>query len=504
MIVQDRLQNLISMTENKCTEWLQKNAVGQMEFVDPIDNVEVSAHYGATHMAAALFLNGHEQTGNELLKSILERWDDSKRLPGFHNDFNNFALCVIYDYAHEEQKKLIENIVLSTPDSNHNTVNWLPMRWAVNQMRYKWTQKEEYNTACENCKRKITQATWSDGFIDDRLPVGLSFNLQYDVATVAVMQYLRVRQNEVNIEKELGALLAAEAPDGDINYLGRGTNQIFAWGLWIYLLASSGQMKALDRAIAYLEKHLPTTLKNKNLILNDIPGEEKYMWWDYHYCSVYTAHLLMWLNLAKKHLKKAIVAPQEYKAGNSGVEIYKTNDAFVVTFNGRKEYLAERGPVLCALWTRKYGMLIKGAFGPWKGAFGNNYLQYEATLRNFAGMLEVKTNSDCSNSRIAKKLNLNKNIQSFEKVHPLFLNFSVRITQEYVEITYEVPERKELLLNLPLLESDIGGQDTVKVKANDENCKVLCSTAIMNQYGWAKLYQSKIVTGGIVKIRIER
>ena len=48
-------------------------------------------------------------------------------------------------------------------------------------------------------------------------------------------------------------MLAAEAPDGDINYLDRGTNQIFAWGLGIYLLAPSGQQDALKCAIAYLE-----------------------------------------------------------------------------------------------------------------------------------------------------------------------------------------------------------------------------------------------------------
>lgn len=503
MMIQDRLQNLISMTENKCMEWLQENDEGQIEFVDPIDNVEISAHYGVTHMAAALFLNGHEQMGKELLKSILERWESSKNLPGFHNDFNNFALCVIYDYANKDQKNLIERTVIQTPDSNHDTVNWLPMRWAVNQMRFKWTKKQEYHTICEVCKKKISQATWSDGFIDDRLPIGLSFNLQYDVATVAVMQYLRVQKNEIDITKELGALLAAEAPDGDINYFGRGTNQLFAWGLWIYLLASSGQKESLDRAVAYLEKYLPTALKNNNLMLNAIQGGEKHMWWDYHYCSVYTAHLLMWLNLAKKHFEKAVIIPKRYKVGNSGVEIYKNHAAFAVVFKGRKEYLAERGPVLCAVWTREYGMLMKGTFGPWKGAFGNYHLQYETTLRNFAGFLEVKTNRDYSNNTVARKLDFTKKIQSFEKVIPQFFELSVQVTQKGVEIKYEIPERKELLLNLPILESHISGQDIIDVEVNGEKCKVLCNAAIMNQYGWAKLYQAKIATGGTVKICIE-
>lgn len=504
MTVQDRLQNLISMTEDKCAEWLHRNAAGQMEFVDPIDKVEISAHYGATHMAAALFLNGHEQAGNQLLKSVLERWDVSKNLPGFHNDFNNFALCVIYDYVGENEKKLIRDTVLRTSDSNHNTVNWLPMRWAVNQMRFQWTQKQAYCTACDACKKKIAQATWSDGFIDDRLPVGLSFNLQYDVATVAVMQYLRVQGNQVDIAKELGALLEAEAPDGDINYLGRGTNQIFAWGLWVYLLASSGQKAALNRAIAYLEKYLPIALKNNNLMLNDIPGEEKYMWWDYHYCSVYTAHLLMWLNLAKEHFEKAIVVPEKYKAGNSGTEIYKSNDAFAVVFKGRREYLAERGPVLCALWTKKLGMIVKGAFGPWKGAFGNNHLQYEATLRNFTGFLEVRTNRDYSQNRIARKLAIDEKIQSYERVLPRFFDLFVRVTNKSVEIEYKIPERKELLLNLPIIVDGIDRSDSIEVKVNDEKCKAICSTAVLNQYGWIKLYQAKIATDGTVKICIGR
>ena len=132
-------------------------------------------------------------------------------------------------------------MVLSTPDSNNPTINWFPMRWYVNLIRYKWTSDEKFKLACDKCSTDIRAATYKDGFIDDRLPIGLSFNLQYDVATVAVLQYLRSNGENIDISVELGALLNAVAPDGDINYFGRGTNQIFAWGLWVYLLSSAGK-----------------------------------------------------------------------------------------------------------------------------------------------------------------------------------------------------------------------------------------------------------------------
>lgn len=489
MTVQDRLQNLISMTEDKCTEWLHRNAAGQMEFVDPIDKVEVSAHYGATHMAAALFLNGHEQAGNQLLKSVLERWDNSKNLPGFHNDFNNFALCVIYDYVSEDQRELIRDAVLRTSDSNHDTVNWLPMRWTVNLMRFKWTQKQGYRTACDACKKKIAQATWSDGFIDDRLPVGLSFNLQYDVATVAVMQYLRVQGNQVDIAKELGALLEAEAPDGDINYLGRGTNQIFAWGLWIYLLASSGQEAALNRAIAYLEKYLPIALKNNNLMLNDIPGEEKYMWWDYHYCSVYTAHLLMWLNLARNHFKKEIVVPLKYAPGDSGVIIQRDESYFVALFRGRREYLAESGPMLSAFWTKKHGMLYKGNFGPYGGAFGQMYSNNDFTLYNSLALWKSGNQNIKGKiwTRIWAKMHwkIKEKKDSIDKVH-----IEVVKKRKSIDIICSCTTKAKRFLVLPF--SKVDG---ISITIDGKKIQFNEVAKIRNQYGWTKLVMSRPENG---------
>lgn len=492
MTIQERLQNLISLTENTCIPWIQKNTKGQMEFVDPIDKVEISAHYGATHMSVALLLNGHEQLGNALLDSVLERWESSAKLPGFHNDFNLFALSVIAEHGSDEQKEKIRKIVLQTADSNHDTVNWLPMRWAVNRARFNWTKGEKYHTACEKCRGKIAKATWSDGFIDDRLPTGLSFNLQYDVATVAVLQYLRIQGEEIDINKELGALLAVEAPDGDINYLGRGTNQIFAWGLWVYLLATAGQIGPLERALSFLEKGLPAALRNNNLMLNDIPGEEKYMWWDYHYCSVYTAHLLMWLILARRDMGRGIVKPEEYRQGNSGVEIHRNEKIFAVLFKGRREYLAEKGPILCALWTKKLGMISKGAFGPWQGAFGNEHMAYGVTLRNYVGILRVVPNKDFTKNRLIKKLNPCFKVKDSERMNPLFCRIAVQVMNDGVKITFKMAKRESIVFNMAAKAEVNGLSDSISIIIGGEKCKFRKNMMILNQYGWCSIYESSI------------
>jgi hypothetical protein len=334
--MKDRIRKLIEATLNTCLPWIERKD-GSVQFVDPLDKKEISAHYGATHMAVALIIYGSIKNnkelitnGEELLFSIFDRWNDSKALPGFHNDFNNFALCVLDSFTDSYREK-IKTIVLDTEDTFFDTVNWLPMRWYVNRSRYNWTHDDSYLEKCKECAGKIKEATFSDGFIDDMIPKGRSFSLQYDIATLAFMQCLRTAGEVLDLSKETGAVLNAVCPDGDINYMGRGTNQIFAWSLWIYLLSSSG-LSELDRALDYLEPRLPEMLANNNIMLNDYPGDEKYMWWDYHYCSVYTAHLLFWLVMALKDHDRKSINPTLVEDGSSGVRIYKNSNVFVVLF----------------------------------------------------------------------------------------------------------------------------------------------------------------------------
>jgi hypothetical protein len=495
--MKDRIDKLIKMTMDTCLPWVSIQA-DKSRFIDPLDKEEISAHYGATHMAAALIMYGkHIQDeeliykGESLLSGILDQWDESKTLPDFHNDFNNFALCVI-DSCSSNNTDLIRKKVLETADTSFDTVNWLPMRWYVNRCRYEWTGNNEYKDLCVSCMEKIKQATYADGFIDDMLPLGRSFSLQYNVATVAFLQFLRVRNESLDLSAELGALLNAVCPDGDINYLGRGTNQIFGWGLWIYLLASSEQME-LGRALDYLEEHLPVMLANNNIMLNDNPGSEKYMWWDYHYCSVYTAHLFLWLVLALRDYGKMAIEPVLSTGTDSGVHVYRNNEAFAVVFDGRTEYPAEAGPSVAAIWTKTSGAIHKGVFGPWYGLFGNKYINPDTSIRNFLGLYNLAPRKNRVRVLEILRKNNHNTMELTEK--PSFIVPNVELSNT-VKISYSVSELP-CVLNIPISCGD------VSVKNNGAEMRTTEAMKIKNQYGWVTVKQVLIESGNTIEIEFK-
>ncbi len=487
--------------------WLKEDDKGFLRFVDPIDKEEISAHYGATHAAAAWVIYGRK-TGNQalldkgiaLLESVLDRWRSSIKLTAYHFDFNNFALCVAYDSVKEVNQALaerIKNTVLSTQDSNNPTINWYPMRWYVNMRRYQWTGEKQYKEICNKCKKIIVDATYQDGFIDDRIPKGKSFNLQYDVSTVAVMQFLRVRGEKIDISKELGALLNVVSPDGDINYLGRGTNQIFAWGPWIYLLVSAGREEATT-AVSYVQKRLTTMLENHNMMLNDWQGEEKYLWWDYHYCSVYTGHLLLWLVLSLDDVNSSVVTPEFVEPCDSGLRVKRSEKYMVVTFEGRTEYLSERGPSVALIWTKKNGVIVKGCFAPWQGAFGNKYTFADIALRNYCGLISVKQNQDYSRNRYIHKILPDFHSPEKEMIAPIFATVDVEVLKDRLCIIWKNNRKGKIMVNLPMF-TDAG----VTCKVEDQIVPLFHTMKIRNQYAWLNVLQSQLIDGQRAEIYMD-
>ena len=498
-----KIEELINLTIKACESWIKvdDDDDGLLRFIDPIDKQEISAHYGATHAATAFIVLGKLrddiallEKGKALLISIIKRWDTSILLPSFHADFNNFALCVAYDSLKEIDSELCKKIkskVCTTSDSDHNTVNWLPMRWYVNIKRYEWTSDEKYQKICEECRLKINQATNEDGGIEDILPKGTSFNLQYDLATVAALQFMRCRGLDVELSKEIGFLLSSVAPDGDINYQGRGTNQIFAWGMWIYLLSSSQNEAETNKAISFLSNKVATMLENNNIMLNNSKGEEKYLWWDYHYSSVYIAHFLFWLVLAKLDSKKKSIKIKKTKYNDTGLSIQKNSDYFISTFNGRKKYIAETGPIISAFWMKKYGMINKGTFGPWKGAFGNKYSYGDVVLRNYFGLLRVKSNYDWSKNRFFHKLFPNIKTTDYLSTIPIITDFIVRQELDYLIIKFYNTKLQNMILNFPILDN-IKGSPKISLKADNKSMMIMNNMKIRTQYGWCNIFQSKI------------
>lgn len=487
------IKSLIDEIIKTCFGWIIKDKDGNDFFIDPNDQIEISAHYGATHAAASLILWGkytdnqiYYDKGYQLLQSILLRWDESTKLPAYHFDFNNFALCLIENQVDEQTSKNIRDIICNTPDSNHATINWLPMRWFVNKKRNYWSKNALYEKNIEYCKETICQATNNDGGIEDRLPRGKSFNLQYDIATVALLQYLRINGENIEIGKELGFLINAIGPDGDINYQGRGCNQIFGWALWIYLLSTSKQKVQLKTALDFIKPKLQVMLKNNNLMLNEWEGKEKFQWWDYHYASVYISHCLLWLILSILDYEKKEIVPITPTTEETGLHIFKSENYFVCWFEGRTEYLAEKGPSISYIWSKEKGIITKGTFGPWQGAFGNNHIYEDITIKNYFGPLQIKKNIDWSKNRFIRRFFPAIFSKPFLYIKPVFGALHIEEKDKKLIITWETDKEKDITFNMPCMLSDFKNN----VYIDKRQINVFHTEIIKNQYGWINIYST--------------
>ncbi len=498
------VDGLINKFHSKLAKQLADDENSELRLIDPNENVEISAHYGATHLAAALILLGKEygdmgalKVGKKLLVGILRRWPQENVLPAYHYDFNNFAFVICFDNLGEGDSNLktsIKEIVLKSPDSNHDTINWLPMRAFVNSKRYQWTNDAKYLKTINRCQKLINKATNNDGGIEDRLPKGVSFNLQYDISTLATLVFANSIFPNYDFKRGLNFLLKNVAPDGDINYQGRGCNQIFAWGPWIYLLATFGLNNDIERALGFLNPLVDKMLDNNSMMLNAWDGSEKYLWWDYHYASVYTAHFLLWLILAKRNYHKLNFEVKDNNCigDSTNLKIYKSQDYYVSVFEGRKEYLAERGPSVSLIWIKKYGNIVKGCFGPWRGLFGNKNTFEDVVLLNYCGLIKVNKRIESGLiSRIIKRIRPLGDTKVSQEKTPNFCQIQVGENNETLKITWYNKDNNLSYFNLPCV------RDSLRLKLTVDGVEFpLHNIAkIRNQYDWVNIIQSKTING---------
>lgn len=490
ILVDNTINSMIDSIVLHCIDWIGKDENGNDVIIDPIDNKVIGAHYALSHFSVAMCIYGYkeknsvyENIGLKILRGMLNRWESDSKSYDFHNDFNNFALCILANfweenniYLHDELYQRIVKCVLSSPDSRHDTINWIPMRIFVNKKRAQWSSNNSFNNKVKKLKKIVRSAINQDGLIEDRLPKGVSFNLQYNVSTLSLLAFNNKYGEDFEIDLPVNALIKLVDPTGDINFLGRGCNQIFCWGPWIYLLKLTNQDTHYHQAIDFLEKRISKMIENNNIFLNEYSGHDKFLWWDYHYASVYISHLLFWLIMTKYENKRINVNDnyQENK-NDSGLVLYKTQDFYAVIFEGRKEYLSEKGPVLANIWFEKYGHIFKGSFGPWQGMFGNKYSMPLNTLFNYLGPIQG----------VQKK-------HSF-KVNHVFPEIHVHEMENEIKVFFEFQNNNNRFFNLPIFASSSITNSNIKVYAEDEEVKMVSSATFRNQYDELILYQSTMM-----------
>lgn len=513
-VIQSDAEKCIRKVIELAFEFALKN-VKHGEYIDPVVGTEVHTHYGHTHLAYSLLFSGvhfanqeHEQLGRRILKRVIGNWNEWSKDKEFHHDFNNFALALILELLDEGSPLFrdVESILLKNTNSKHNTINWLPMRVYVNEQRSVISANNQFRRTNKSLIRTIDDAMNSDGGIEDLLPKNLSFNLQYNISTLALLQFLNVNADlGKDLSSELSFVLSKKLPDNDINYMGRGANQLFGWGPWLYLLSSSSQTDKLMEATVFIHSCLSSLQETDSVFLNK-HSNTRNLHWDYHYSSVYLAHLLLWTCLAYRDIGsnrvdlKHEVVPRE----TSGLNKVENEGSGYVTFAGRSKYLAEKGPVICALFFSDIGVFFKGSNGPWPGQFGdknfspiNHYLHF--------GLLEMSRRKRYRSRFLRKALFLFGENYRYE-IQPLFSLTGIEIINiNSIEVYFDIDFRrgKEYILNVPVFER-LDEFLNIELIVNGKARSVCSELITSNQYESLKVRQYKLNEKSSQYLRITR
>jgi len=518
------LNDIIDISLSLCQSWLVDDGAGGLRLQDPIDKKVVVAHYGDSHFAAGLIILGQRRDkkslidlGVKITASIIRGWGSAQKLNDFHHDFNNFALCIIEDCiqaTHPEVSCKIRQIVTATRDSKHDTINWLPLRAYVNISRHRWTGRDKYLKSAERCMRIVSGATNSDGGIEDRLPFGASYNLQYNVSSLAALVFLKKKwpQAEYDFVIAQSFLLNNMLPDGDINYVGRGTNQIFAWGPWLYLLSSGRFSAELKKALTFLVSRYSVAAENNNILLNGLPGDEKLFWWDYHFCSVYHSHFFLWAVLAYFELLRGesfefnqpnfSIGEGKKLERSTGLSVTCGESGGAVVFGGRSIYLAESGPALCALWLSDGMVLFKGGLGPWQGLFGKKYSYADLAFLNHFGLISEKESRPVLGNLLAQKLGQKYSESRSAFIRPIFSDLNVEFSNTSIRVIINTKDASGYF-NVPLLAASAKGI-VVSFSVDGRGLDSIVVGEFQNQYGRTNVVRSRVGRGNRWEVTITR
>lgn len=486
------------------TSFLARGEDGQIGLIDPNDGARVPAHYGETHLCAAMLMNARREGGDalpaafDLFDGIMAHWTADAKAPSYHFDFNNFALALIYRQlcalGETGRAETAAKALLTAGDSRNQTTNWLPMRAYVNLQRYVISKDEGCLAAAAALLEQVKGAMYADGTFDDLLPKGKSFNLQYCISTAAELQLifsdfaaLRDRLPRFDIEKTMETLYGLVLPDGDVNYMGRGCNQLFAWGPWFYLARTYPHARLIPLTEAFFLARYRTATRNHNLMLNDFPGAQKLLWWDYHYYSVYAAHFLMWHELScAAEPCKAMDGEQASQAYACGLTTLRTKDFCAVTFSGREHYLIEKGPAVVAVCA-KGEALFKCGHAPAAGRFSDRYFNPLSAYLHHFGLIGLVETGRRSGNRLVRKLRALRGERDVLKLEPAFSLTGCAPSGDGCAFAFRGNGAAQRFI-LPVTHG--AGVDAVRLAADGKPAALRLMGCVPSQYGLTDLYCS--------------
>lgn len=364
---------------------------------DPIDKSIPGTHYATTHFALLGALIFSETGDKEILAFIKKAiFFHIKTSPdeyifdewGYHWDFQNYAFIETYRLIEkyltaEERNNYSGQIKKWKENTANHLTNWFAMRTYSSLLRYKIFNK--FSDLPRYIYRLffIGRARLADGCFDDSL--GLSRPIQYHVFVLAMLHRIYLIHPNKKIKNwflsGVDYFINFIDPDGCYNFIGRGQEQIFGYGIGIYVLEAA---KSMDNKRAGFYQYWIVRMwnylnrfKQNNifpLVLNHRKDSEKFGWYDYHHLTVYEAFLGVWLALSHK-IQTDFDQPAEIKPLEknrqlkylkpSGLVVFSNEKYYAVFSRGAPEYLSEPGITPIHLWFNKVGLFFSCPGGPY-------------------------------------------------------------------------------------------------------------------------------------------
>ncbi|MDZ7341186.1 MAG: hypothetical protein ONB27_07505 [candidate division KSB1 bacterium] len=373
---------------------------------DAIDDLVPGEHYATTHFAllgAILYRHHPDPAILEQVKLAIDfhlrTSPDEYRFGNwmYHWDFQNYAFLETYrllkeDLTQGEKIRWEQGLKQWQENDNNSLTNWIAMRAYSARLRYELFHWSADRLRCWWRWQRVQRAQQADGCYDDFR--NASRPIQYHVFTLALLHRLWLLNRSAAIRRQFLAgvnyFIAFIDPEGSFNYLGRGQEQIFGYGVAIYVLEAAKSLDEknalqyqtlLDRLWRYLVKFEREGVFP--LVLNAQDDRERCGWYDYHHFSVYNAFLGVWLALAHLLRQPSVPESRAQDKTDAGTAfhffkptknvIFSNQEYFAVFSAGTPEYLSEPGISPVHLWFREIGWVFSCPGGPTLDKYGKIY-----------------------------------------------------------------------------------------------------------------------------------